>query len=121
MTEQTQDDATAAVEKVTNLRGASAQKVAYAALAAGGDGLRAEHAARLVRKPDVAVLGAAVGALALDLFIFGAIATGTHPRVLRPVAAAAVAARAGLFAYSQYRQRQLRERVNAGLAAGGLR
>jgi hypothetical protein len=112
------DDATAAVEKVTTLRGASARKVAYAVLDASGSALRAEHSLSVGAGPARAWLLAGLGALLIDLTLYGATAAGKNPRTLRVLAGAAVAARAGLYALSQHQQRQTRARICNGLAAG---
>lgn len=116
---QAAERATAAVEKVTTLRGASARKVAVAVLNAGGDMLRAEHALRLGARPDTPYLAACVAVLAGDLALFGLVAAGKSPRALRPAALAAMVARAGLFAYIQHRNRQIRQQIAAQLDAGG--
>lgn len=115
-----QDDATAAVEKVTTLRGTSARKVAHAVLAASGDSLRAEQTIRLGAGPDRGGLVGLAVLLSVDLALYVAAATGRNPRGLRLIAGAAVIGRVGLAGYAQYRARSMRERINAGLAAGGL-
>jgi hypothetical protein len=113
-----QQEATAAVEKMTTLRGASARKVAYAALDAGGDSLRAEHTMRIGIGPGRAWIFAGLAVAAVDLVLYGATAAGKRPRAVRVLAAAAIAGRAGLYAYSQHQQRETRARIRNGLAAG---
>jgi hypothetical protein len=116
-----QDEATAAVEKVTTLRGVSARKVAHAVLTASGEHLRAEQTVRLGARPDAVGLSAAVVVFGIDLALYAAVVAGKHPRALRPAAGVALVARAGLFAYAHYQRRKLRARINTGLAAGGLK
>lgn len=113
-----QDDAAAAVEKVTTLRGPSARKVAYAALDAGGEALRAEHTMRLGIGPRRAWIIAGLAVAAVDLVLYGATAAGKRPRTVRALAGAAILGRAGLYAYSQHWQRETRARIRNGLAAG---
>lgn len=111
-----QDDATAAVEQVTTLRGASARKVAHRALSAGGPALRTEHAIRMGGRPDAVALVAAGALVLLDVTVYAVVAAGKAPRVLRPLAVVAGVGRIALFAYAQQRQRCVRAQIAAGLA-----
>jgi hypothetical protein len=113
------DQATAAIEKISTLRGDSARKVANEVLIAAGDHLRAEHAVRMGASPPPSAVAAAVALLALDLTVLTAIATGKHPRGLRPAAAIAGVCRLGLFGFMQWHNQQVRKNVTAGLTNYG--
>ncbi len=112
-------EAAAAVEKHTTLRGAQARKAAQAALAAGGDALRAEHAIRLAMRPDAAGLAAGLVAAGLDVTVYALIAAGRNPRSLRKLAAAAVALRLGLVGYTRWRAATIRAQLTATINATG--
>jgi hypothetical protein len=109
--------ATAAVEKITTLRGASARKVAAAVLKAGGDSLRTEYALRL-GDPREAIIGAslAVAILACDVVLLGSVAVKGSQR-MRALAGVTLAGHVGLVAVAQRRRFLTTAKVNAGLAA----
>lgn len=115
---KSRDEATAAVERITTLRGEAARKVAATALIAGGDSLRGEYAIRIGATPHGASLAAAVAALGVDLAIFAAVAAGKQPRALRPAATVAIACRLGLFAFFHWHNQRTREHLARTLTAG---
>lgn len=111
------DNATAAVEKATTLRGSHARRVATVALKAGGDSLRAEYALRLADPREaLAAAGLAVAVLACDLVLLAAVAAKGTPR-MRAVAGVTAAGHVALVAWSQHRRARQTVKVNAALEA----